>query len=100
MKKKGSLGFVNLYRDSNNRLRIGSYPKPTYLAARNSRIENPVSLYIGTQEIFTSELPAEPDCESNYWKGIRKGQLIGFLKGVVFTIAAISLFFASLAVAV
>ncbi len=100
MKKNGSLGFVNLYRDSNNKLRIGAYPKPTFMAAKNSRIANPVSLYVGTHEIFTSEVPAEPDCESNYWRGMRKGQLIGFLKGVAFSIAVISLFFASLAVAV
>ena len=100
MKKNSSLGFVNLYRDSNNRLRLSAYPKPTYLAAVNSRIDNPISLYVGTHEIFTTELDAEPDCESNYWRGMRKGQLIGFLKGVVFTIAVISLFFASLSVAV
>ena len=100
MKKNSSLGFVNLYRDSNNRLRLGAYPKPTYLAAVNSRIESPIALYVGTHEIFTSEVPAEPDYESNYWRGMRKGQLIGFLKGVVFSIAVISLFFASLAVAV
>ena len=100
MKKNGSLGFVNLNRDSNNRLRLSAYPKPTYLAAVNSRIESPIALCVGTHEIFTSEVPAEPDCESNYWRGMRKGQLIGFLKGVVFTVAVISLFFTSLAVAV
>lgn len=93
-----SVGYLNFYSDSLGRVRVGSYPKDTYLAAKNSRCENPVSTYIGTYEVFMDQEPRPDDTETNYWKGYRKGQHKGFLKGVVFAVCFIALFFASMAV--
>ena len=50
-----SLGWVNIYKNSNGRLQTGGCPHSTQWSASSTRSSNPIGKYLGTFQIFAKD---------------------------------------------